>query len=66
MADKCWNSYLTSCLRPVYVNGWSVCFLYSVGKMNLENAEFFLDFLALVGPLPAGYGNFLIFVTCIN
>ena len=47
----------------VNVNGMSVCIGNGVGQMTFENADFFW---ALVGLLPAGDGNFLIFIACIN
>ena len=34
-----------------------MCYVKCVGQKTLENAEVFLDFLALVGLLPAGDVN---------
>ena len=53
-------------IRPVYENGWAVCYVSMYDGWKLENVSFFLDFFALVGLLPAGVMyNFLISVVSI-
>ena len=41
-------------IRPVYENGWDVCYNAMWDGWKLENVEFFWIFFASVGPLPAG------------